>query len=58
MPTIKQRESRYQILRSIGSDELSLTIHFRGAVTHYRPHKERQLVKTVRHYDDGSEETE
>ena len=27
-----------------------------GEITHYRPHKERGLIKTVLHYDDGSSE--
>jgi len=27
-----------------------------SAITHYRPHKERKLIKTVKHFDDGTEE--
>jgi hypothetical protein len=29
---------------------------FDFVITHYRPHKERKLIKTVKYFDDGTEE--
>lgn len=46
-----------------GMKDLTISTHEAGgiswgacahSVTHYRPRKERKLVKTVKHYDDGT----